>query len=459
MGRSRSETLDVVGYNPTPPPTHHHHHPQQDKELRQYLLDNQLHDEHDDATIQSIIALTHNNVEAADDTDNTVSRAELSAHLHSLATHHIVEWVSHGLQLPQYAPAFRKHSITAFDLPHLTHGKTLQEMGITMALHRQRVLRGVKRLLLGLGSPPSAPVDVHCTDQANNQAIQWAPPLQAGSPPFHKYVVEVLEPTGGTSAGRWQLVNGALTSDDRGVAVGNKLGNKRAMYRVRAWNEYGTSEAAVVECGGTADSWWSGAWVSTLGVVLLSIVARSAYMLGWLDWAGGQTMKAAPQQTNGVGTNPLPRVASAVSSAASDPLPQQHVYTYSASFGSSGSGERFVVPPYDDDVTTYIKKPSVCAYEECTSKTLIPVLRIKARGTHYCGVCQRYYCAAHTAVSAHGASGDCGVESKCVCVGCLDEMDNARRQEVLRRQRRGSLSDRRGSGILVGGSKKSVGGL
>lgn len=341
-------------------------------------------------------------------------------------------------------------------------GKTLQEMGVTMALHRQRVLRGIKRLLLGLGSPPSSPIDVHCVNQ---HLLAWAPPLQGGSPPFHKYVVEVLD------GGSWRVVNGALTSDDRGVRVGHEHHHHHhqegegsgTVYRVRAWNEYGMSEPVVVECEnsvGGQRAWWSGAWVSTLGVVVLSIVARSAYMLGWLDhtlfWSksSGERHKESPTAAVPP-SGGLPRVASAVSSAASDQahpgyMQQPPQYTYSASFGSTGSGERFAVP---DESSQGAKKSSVCAFDECTAKTLLPVLRIKARGTHYCGVCQRYYCAVHTAVSAHGASGDCGVESKCVCIGCLDEMDSARRAEVMKR-RRGSLSERRGF-AASGGSTKS----
>ena len=42
---------------------------------------------------------------------------------------------------------------------------------------------------------------------------------------------------------------------------------------------------------------------------------------------------------------------------------------------------------------------------------------------HYCGLCQRAYCVAHTATSPHGAKGRCDPESKCVCVVCYQSLD------------------------------------
>ena len=39
---------------------------------------------------------------------------------------------------------------------------------------------------------------------------------------------------------------------------------------------------------------------------------------------------------------------------------------------------------------------------------------------HYCGLCQRAYCQAHTRVSPHGTKGRCDPESKCYCAVCWD---------------------------------------
>jgi hypothetical protein len=49
---------------------------------------------------------------------------------------------------------------------------------------------------------------------------------------------------------------------------------------------------------------------------------------------------------------------------------------------------------------------------------------------HYCGLCQRAYCQAHTRVSPHGAKGRCDPESKCYCATCHATLDRAT-QEAL----------------------------
>ena len=38
---------------------------------------------------------------------------------------------------------------------------------------------------------------------------------------------------------------------------------------------------------------------------------------------------------------------------------------------------------------------------------------------HFCSVCQRVFCAAHTAYSPHGPLASCGMESHCICEGCF----------------------------------------
>lgn len=55
--------------------------------------------------------------------------------------HRVVEWVAHGLNLPQYAAAFKRNAITALDFPLLVaDGATLQqELGVASKLHREQV--------------------------------------------------------------------------------------------------------------------------------------------------------------------------------------------------------------------------------------------------------------------------------------------------------------------------------
>lgn len=62
--------------------------------------------------------------------------------------HRVEDWVSHGLNLPQYAAAFRQAAITALDFPFLVSdgGASLQaELGVVSKLHQLQV----RMLVLG----------------------------------------------------------------------------------------------------------------------------------------------------------------------------------------------------------------------------------------------------------------------------------------------------------------------
>jgi hypothetical protein len=64
-----------------------------------------------------------------------------------LQDHRVEEWVTHGLNLPQYAAAFRQAAITALDFPLLVSdgGATLgQELGVSSRLHQQQVRLALK---------------------------------------------------------------------------------------------------------------------------------------------------------------------------------------------------------------------------------------------------------------------------------------------------------------------------
>ena len=49
---------------------------------------------------------------------------------------------------------------------------------------------------------------------------------------------------------------------------------------------------------------------------------------------------------------------------------------------------------------------------------------------HYCGLCQRAYCQAHTRVSPHGTKGRCDPESKCYCAVCWETLNAATREAL-----------------------------
>ncbi|PRW56551.1 type III [Chlorella sorokiniana] len=116
----------------------------------------------------SVAAAAQHSQQALDGADagGTVSKAELAAHLRALLQdHRVVDWVEHGLGLPQYAAAFKRNAVTALDFPLLLSdgGATLAaDLGVTSRLHQQQILRGLKRLVLGLGQLPAPPQQLEC---------------------------------------------------------------------------------------------------------------------------------------------------------------------------------------------------------------------------------------------------------------------------------------------------------
>jgi hypothetical protein len=94
------------------------------------------------------------------------------------------------------------------------------------------------------------------------------------------------------------------------------------------------------------------------------------------------------------------------------------------------SGDGSDEPPRLADATapfsSAAKKKGRCCVAGCTKRwdkwMSTSGFRMKP-AKHYCGLCQRAYCVAHTATSPHGAKGRCDPESKCVCVVCYQSLD------------------------------------
>lgn len=92
---------------------------------------------------------------------------------------------------------------------------------IRSALHRQQLTRAMKRVILGLGTSPSAPRDLQCRQvSCGSILLTWQPPERLGHPPLHKYKLQRSE--GDDSL--WVTVNKDLDDEeslweDRGLQV------------------------------------------------------------------------------------------------------------------------------------------------------------------------------------------------------------------------------------------------
>ena len=183
----------------------------------------------------------------------------------------VCDWVEHAVQLPQYAGAFRKNAIVGSDFPWLLEqeGAMLRDdVGIVSELHRRQILRGIRMVVLSVGSVVNAPQGLLAESHADGLVLlQWATSLEDGIP-AHRYELQrrlsdqvvcsrasfhVERHIAAEHAGHVPLT---ARPSWRTIFVGTALsyadtvrkGTGSQEYRVRAWNLVGHSEWSNVSC-------------------------------------------------------------------------------------------------------------------------------------------------------------------------------------------------------------------
>ena len=149
-------------------------------------------------------------------------------------------------RFPQYAEAFGENAITALDFPELiaNDGAVLREdLGVKSTFHLGKIVRSLERQILGLGSPPSEPLDVRAVVINHTAlAVQWRAPAESGVPPVHAYIVQ----TRTDDVPKWETVGRADAEDGTHVvalAPGRSHRTHTAhQFRVVAWGAHGSSE-------------------------------------------------------------------------------------------------------------------------------------------------------------------------------------------------------------------------
>ena len=128
-------------------------------------------------------------------------------------------------------------------------GATLAgDLGVTSRLHQEQVLRGLKRVILGLGEAPAPPRQLACKRAGPSSVrITWLPPERPGHPATHKFVLQRQATDGAAAAlasgGGWVTVGSPDDEDTAWLDVPPAKGKYR--YRLAAWNAYGPSEPAL----------------------------------------------------------------------------------------------------------------------------------------------------------------------------------------------------------------------
>lgn len=183
---------------------------------------------------------------------NTISAEEMLDHLSNMMTaNHVVDWVTHGLQLPQYAEAFRQNAINGMDFPALIENDSealLEDLGIKSTLHRTKITHALVRQIFGIGTTPGPVRSLECRPSSyGGLQLSWEAPANRGVPPLHKYLIERWSKTFST----WMNVadtREVVFLDRNAVKVG-----KEYKYRVRTWGGHGPSNWVVID-GCRADS-------------------------------------------------------------------------------------------------------------------------------------------------------------------------------------------------------------
>ncbi|KAK9814892.1 hypothetical protein WJX73_001518 [Symbiochloris irregularis] len=288
------------------------------------------------------------------DSGVTVSKAEVEQHLRTLLKgNRVSEWVKHAVGLPQYVETFRKNSITSLDFPTMVSddGQTLEnDLGVVSKLHRQQIIRAIKRLMLGLGQAPSAPQGLKCQAvTCSSIRLSWQAPQHVGQPPMHKYKLERQLQTLGASTmsvaatmeadmapDRWVTAHGELDDEDFSWQD-SRLQRGKYQYRLSAWNAYAWSHYALVSSCVTDNTSLpcspceregncllveaadriaerhdrEGAWINKLGSVIIGGIILLALVIS-LPWLRGRAdTKQAPVADSATARAAQPLLATA----------------------------------------------------------------------------------------------------------------------------------------------------
>eukprot|EP01018_Ginkgo_biloba_P032489 Gb_01581 [translate_table: standard] len=172
---------------------------------------------------------------------STISAEEMLDHLQNMLTaDRVVDWVTHGLQLPQYAQAFRRNAVNGLDFPALIedYSCTLSdELGVHSLLHRKKITHAIVRQMFGLGAVPGPPVNIQCAPaRCGAIQLQWDSPSFCGYPPLHNYLIQKRV----DNVSSWMLTGNTTENsflDYNGIHYGIFFA-----YRIQSWGGHGPSE-------------------------------------------------------------------------------------------------------------------------------------------------------------------------------------------------------------------------
>ncbi|KAJ7551972.1 hypothetical protein O6H91_06G036800 [Diphasiastrum complanatum] len=181
---------------------------------------------------------------------NTISSEEMLDHLQNMLTaDHVVEWIKHGLELPQYAEAFKNNSINGLDFPSLIENGSwtlATELGVSSPLHCKKITYAIVRQIFGYGAPPGPPRNMTCNPLPNiGIYLYWIPPQFLGYPPLHKFVIYRR----GVPSSSWVPIG---ETKENSFLDHNVQADVVYSYRIQGWGGHGSSEwVTLTRCNGS----------------------------------------------------------------------------------------------------------------------------------------------------------------------------------------------------------------
>lgn len=372
-------------------------------------------------------------------------------------------------------------------------GAALRDLGVVRSPQRERLMRSMKQQLLHVGKTPSKPRRVRAKLVGDDVQVTWLQPKNEGSSNVHEYEVQSGLGVGGTVLKWSELASVDGSTFILNVTGLSRTPGMKHRFRVVAWNEFGRSDEVDsnwVDTGDVEDAKRVGLLVS-IGFAFRFLVMSRSFIIRLVKFLVGLAQflhaRARGDATKSVRefVEPAFRPRQPTSPVSSSIVADRRVFTPTKALRmetmhrrqDSGGGDiikdmeerrqqaslnlhepEFAVGAGGSDGFSPVHNSLVMRHvfeaashtvnhdrEEALRQRLTRTLSIKSCNEygcqvswrtsarvvrHFCGLCQAWYCVAHTRVSPHGNRGSCRPESRCICQFCYNDLSHEQKMEL-----------------------------
>jgi len=161
----------------------------------------------------------------------------------------VADWVKYAVQLPEYAKRFEDNTVNWLDFSVLMQddGEALKNnIGIKSLLHRQKLIKSMKIVMLGIAEAPLEPSTVCKSATCNGLNLKWKANPGKRLFPVHSYRLQmVVDDDDDEDMDDWETVyNGSKTHYE----ITKLKASTKYQFRVQAWNQIGHSPFTEFHC-------------------------------------------------------------------------------------------------------------------------------------------------------------------------------------------------------------------